>query len=1033
MILLHISFRKRFFIWGERSFRQIDLDCALSSHHPFAANHDDLVGALAAAGFEAHADGSSAVEVDLPAVGPTPLPGSSLLGSVRGEGAPTIASFVVPVVPITVADMLELSQLVPGDARITSRGALISHGVMASLDLCFAAEAARFAASLLERGRFLPDVCKIASKDGEDHYESLWRPLLIGEDAETASSLDASMPPILRLASRAGDAALAEMLEAVIDGEIRSAWSGRRSSASRTKKTEQNAPSRDSILAERKKRGRLVSALNPHALWARSLGWLGDAEGLSVSLESIYADVREWWNRFAWFAKAPFKLRVSMSSSPDDQGAWSLDYSIIRLSTGESVDARDVWSAGGSDGDYMRRYMLLLLGRIGSIVPAVMPSLDSSSPTGCLLTRAEASDFLSFQAASIEAFGVSVVYPDWWRPSSADRVTLRGRLLSGKVDPTVFAYTVWSRPNMREDELTLEWELALDGELLAPGEARALSAEDGQLVRVRGGWTFVHRAHFAAVTKHAEMLPKKVTAGEAIRIAIRDPFIDGFSDAPDLEVVYETLKRGKPRVSLGAPSGMVGELRPYQLKGYSWMAFLTSLGFGVCLADDMGLGKTVQTLALIKHHRDMGDLRPVLLVCPTSVLENWRLEIARFFPDMTMYTHYGRGRLRDERFSRAAAGAMVVLTSYSLLVRDAAILQKIDWVGVVLDEAQNIKNPETHQARAARSMKSEWRAVLTGTPIENHVGDLWSIMEFLMPGMLGTRKGFRSEYVKPIQESRDRALMDALRRQVGPLIMRRMKTDRDIAPELPDKIESKVYCALKREQAQLYGAITEKLEEELAASEGIKRKGVVLTAITRIKQVCDHPSLYTGDDDSSPERSSKMERLMSLADEMYSTHGKALIFTQYVGMGEKLKTQLQERFGQEVFFLHGGVRREVRDEMVRRFQESRGSQFFVLSLRAGGVGLNLTGANHVIMYDRWWNPAVENQAIDRAYRIGQSRKVQVHIFCCNGTIEERIDAMLESKKSIASEIIDIDGENWVTELSDREIKKLLTLSPGAVE
>jgi SNF2 family DNA or RNA helicase len=368
------------------------------------------------------------------------------------------------------------------------------------------------------------------------------------------------------------------------------------------------------------------------------------------------------------------------------------------------------------------------------------------------------------------------------------------------------------------------------------------------------------------------------------------------------------------------------------------------------------------------------------------------------------------------------------MSSYALLHRDAELYKNVRWQGVILDEAQNIKNPDTRQARAARSLRAEWRIALTGTPIENHIGDLWSIMEFLMPGALGGRKHFADRYVKPVSAAQDAGAMEKLRKAVRPFILRRLKTDPAIAPDLPRKIETMEYCGLKREQMKLYAAVADEFTSGLADVSGMKRRGMILAGLTRMKQICDHPSLFAKDGDLDTERSSKLERLMSLAEEMYEAGDGTLIFTQYVEMGGILKYQLQEHFGREAFFLHGGVPKADRDKMVRAFQEGEGPRFFVLSLRAGGVGLNLTGANHVVMYDRWWNPAVETQAVDRAYRIGQTSNVHVHIFCCKGTLEERIDAMIASKKHLANSVI-LERDNWITELSDRELRKLIALSP----
>jgi SNF2 family DNA or RNA helicase len=446
----------------------------------------------------------------------------------------------------------------------------------------------------------------------------------------------------------------------------------------------------------------------------------------------------------------------------------------------------------------------------------------------------------------------------------------------------------------------------------------------------------------------------------------------------------------------------------------------------------MGLGKTVQTLAMIQKYRDMGHDRPVLLICPTSVIENWRMEILRFFPSMPFYIHHGSDRLKGGAFSFEAEANAVVLSSYSLLRRDADLFRGADWLGVVLDEAQNIKNPDARQSKAARGVRSAWRVALTGTPIENHAGDLWSIMDFLTPGMLGSRKRFIDRYVRPAEQSPDARSADELRDRIAPLVLRRLKTDPDIAPDLPDKIQTNEYCLMKHEQVRLYSSAAAELSHRIGRVDGITRKGLVLAALTRMKQICDHPSLALRDGNYDCGRSSKLERFLSLAEEMFESGGRTLVFTQYAEMGGILKHALQEQFGREAPFLHGGLQRAERDRMVSDFQAGSGPGFFVLSLRAGGVGLNLTNANHVVMFDRWWNPAVETQAIDRAYRIGQTRNVHVHIFCCRGTLEEKIDEMLSSKRRVADSII-TDSGDWVSELSDRELKYLVSLSPEAAE
>ena len=401
-------------------------------------------------------------------------------------------------------------------------------------------------------------------------------------------------------------------------------------------------------------------------------------------------------------------------------------------------------------------------------------------------------------------------------------------------------------------------------------------------------------------------------------------------------------------------------------------------------------------------------------------MENWRRETEKFTPGTKTLIHHGIKRSRGNIFTDGGLEDTLVISSYSLLHRDSALFSKIEWAGVILDEAQNIKNPDTYQSRAARALKADWHVALTGTPVENHVGDMWSLMEFLMPGLMPNRARFAREILRPVQAGEKKA-MDRVRRMTAPFILRRLKTDKEIIDDLPEKIETKEFCTLSREQASLYSAVTTALTQELEGTEGIKRKGVVLGAITALKQICDHPLLYVKDKSDYKNRSGKMARLAEIAEEMLAAGDRALIFTQYAEMGAILKKFLQEMFGREALFLHGGVPREKRDEMVRRFQEDENAPpFFILSLKAGGTGLNLTRANHVVMFDRWWNPAVEQQAVDRAYRIGQRSNVQVHYFCCRGTLEEKIEALIESKKELASMLVGT-GESWLTEMSDSDL------------
>jgi SNF2 family DNA or RNA helicase len=458
---------------------------------------------------------------------------------------------------------------------------------------------------------------------------------------------------------------------------------------------------------------------------------------------------------------------------------------------------------------------------------------------------------------------------------------------------------------------------------------------------------------------------------------------------------------------------------------------MAGLGLGACLADDMGLGKTIQLLVFLLHRLEANPLQgPTLLVCPTSVVGNWERELSRFAPDLPVLQHFGASRARDaDAFTELLPGA-VVITTYGLLRRDVEVLKTVPWTNVVLDEAQNIKNSASRTARAARALQAEFRVALTGTPVENRLSELWSISEFLNAGLLGRLEPFRRDIAIPIERYNRDDVAEKLKRVVRPFILRRVKSDPNVIQDLPSKQEMKVFCTLTREQASLYQAAVDESLESIESAEGIERRGRVLALITALKQICNHPAQYLDDANGLAGRSGKLERLSAMVDEVLAAGDRALIFTQYRAMGERLVRELTRIFGAAVPFLHGGVPKDARDVMVSRFQEESGPKLFVLSVKAGGTGLNLTAANHVFHFDRWWNPAVEDQATDRAYRIGQQRSVQVHKLMCAGTVEEKIDGMLEAKRDLADRIVGA-GEQWITELDNAGLRELLALAPNA--
>jgi non-specific serine/threonine protein kinase len=490
------------------------------------------------------------------------------------------------------------------------------------------------------------------------------------------------------------------------------------------------------------------------------------------------------------------------------------------------------------------------------------------------------------------------------------------------------------------------------------------------------------------------------------------------------------------------PARFNGTLRPYQERGLAWLWFLQRYGLGACLADDMGLGKTAQLLALMVLEREEAPpeagepgARPgaTLLVCPMSLVGNWQRETERFAPDLAVHVHHGAGRKVGASLVAAAEKADLVITTYSLLARDQRYLAQIPWGRVALDEAQNVKNPLSLAGRAARALPAAARVALTGTPVENRLLELWSLMDFLNPGLLGSEATFRHRFAVPVERYGDEAAAATLKRLTGPFLLRRLKTDRSIIADLPDKIEMHVLCNLTREQASLYRAVVDDMLDRIEkAKTGIERMGVISASMMRLKQVCNHPAHFLRDGSRlDGSRSGKLARLEEVLEEVTAAGERALVFTQFAEMGTLLQRHLSELLGVELPFLYGAVGKRQREEMVDLFQSDGGPPVLILTLKAGGVGLNLTAANHVVHYDRWWNPAVEDQATDRAFRIGQERNVQVRKFVCVGTLEERIDAMIEAKRDLAQRIVG-SGEARLTDLTLSELRDLVALSEDAV-
>ncbi len=590
-----------------------------------------------------------------------------------------------------------------------------------------------------------------------------------------------------------------------------------------------------------------------------------------------------------------------------------------------------------------------------------------------------------------------------------------------------------------------ELTVVLGEDELSPESAKALlESSDGAILRI--GRRAVPRSDLEAVLELAlarrkvlDRLMKGGSLGWQDVNQLEDEWT-ATRDAARLESVFaaqwesflERLASGSASRLTETPPGFQGTLRPYQLRGLSWMDQITSFGLGACLADDMGLGKTVQVLALLWHHRRQGAPKkpkaPDLVVCPTSVVHNWVKEARRFAPKLKVYMHQEASRETDpKRFAEVVRTHDVMVTSYALLRRDRVLFEEHRWNILIVDEAQHVKNPLAQQTQVLKGLRAARRLALTGTPVENHLRDLWSIFDLVMPGLLGGPTRFSRSFLEPLRRGEETA-MSRLRRRVTPFMLRRSKRDPEVAGDLPARTEQIVECGLTREQAALYRALTEVTFEKVKGGTGMGRRASILAALTGLKQICNHPENYT---EEEPERllgrSSKLDRCIELLEELIDQGQPTLVFTQYREMGELLQAAIEQKFKREVPFFHGGLSPKEREAMLDAFRSEDGEPVLILSLKAGGTGLNLVRATAVIHYDRWWNPAVEDQATDRAHRIGQTRPVNVYKFVTTGTLEERIQKMLEEKRSLAAEVLSDAGETWVTEMSDRELKDFLTL------
>ena len=942
----------------------------------------------------------------LPTAGGRPVPSSPLLGEAVADGACELAPHKVKAVALAARQAIDFLSNCAGEH-------MLAPGILIGDDLAFWVAALQFVAGLVQRGQFVPGI-----HVEQDGHAGRWIPVFAAQDAARLHSLAGAMPPSARAVTR-GDAL--DKAPDVAAETVLSAFAGAVA---------------DELVRSRATTVRYRELDSIHDHWLLALtDKNARIRGGSSDLQTLADHVEQWQRSLQRSARAPFRLCFRLQEPQKDEDPWQVQYllqsirdpSLLLPVAKAPTHAKTL----GVDQSSLREQLLVSLGEAAALSPRVEESLRGRAPEGYSTDAAGAYEFLRETAPALEQSGFGLMLPSWWtRKGTAVRLKARARVKSKKMA---------SAGSLSLDTIVeFDWALALGDEKISKAELNTLAKLKAPLVKLRGQWVEVNSADIQAAL---DFLKKRGSGTATVRDLVRMELgadgqagpleVDGVDATGWVAELLDRLEGRAPFEELPQPEQLAGQLRPYQQRGYSWLEFLKGFGLGACLADDMGLGKTIQTLSLVQRDWTDGERRPVLLVCPTSVTGNWQKEAARFTPELPVLVHHGIARNRGAAFEEAASKHAIVVSTYTLLHRDEGVLSNVNWAGVILDEAQNIKNPETRQARAARSIKSGYRITLTGTPVENHVGDLWSIMEFLNPGFLGSHGAFQTRFFKPIQVYGDKNAAEKLRKITGPFILRRLKTDKSIITDLPDKLEMKVFCNLTREQASLYEAVAKDAQAAIESAEGIERKGVVLATLLKLKQVCNHPAQFLKDKSAIAGRSGKLARITEMIEETLEVGDRSLIFTQFTEMGEILRRHIQETFGFEVLFLHGGTPKKQRDTMVERFGKPDGPRIFLLSLKAGGTGLNLVSANHVFHFDRWWNPAVENQATDRAFRIGQTKNVQVHKFVCAGTLEEKIDEMIERKKDVAGRVVGT-GEGWLGELSNAELKDLFALRKEAI-
>ncbi len=908
---------------------------------------------------------------------------------------------------------------------------LFTSGVRVGDSLRYWLTAIGFSLDLVARERFIPGI------PDADETLPVWKPVIGTDDEDRYASLAGAMPRVCESCANGYDVGSGYVIrwnaETIRDRFVVSMVSQVVTDAL----FDTPVPFKISKKMQTSEAGALSCFL-------KLTGHSSDHYFPHVISEEFIADMGAWLSGepdegVAHEFKTCFRLEEPDEDAEDNR--WNISFQLqARDDPSLIIPAQEIWEKKTTEHTYLlsrsshpEEEFLADLGRAVRIYPGLAAGLKTARPTSLPIDPDEIFPFLSEISPLLQQAGFTVLLPPWWKEEKERPVLKLDPIPLEKQKSAGSGYLSFN------SLLDFNYTIALGGKTFSVDEFMALAEMKQSLVRVKGKWVAFDSGD---IKRTLRAFQKKYGAGsielkDLVKLVTTESFEQDFAvevSSPGGQVgeILDNIRgMSKPEV-IAIPETFNGTLRPYQITGVSWLSFLTRQGLGACLADDMGLGKTPQFIAYLLAEMKYSRMpaTPVLLICPMSIIGNWNREFARFAPDVSVYIHHGTGRATGDAFAEVVSAYDVVITTYHLAHRDIDTIRPVQWACLLLDEAQNIKNHQTKQSRAIRTIPATRRIALTGTPVENRLTELWSIMDFLNRGYLGSYSGYHKEFAVPVERNHDRETAALLRKMIGPFVMRRVKTDRSIIQDLPDKIEQKVFCTLTKEQATLYQATVDAMLRAADDAEGIQRKGVILSAIMRLKQICDHPVLFTGDGCVDAVRSGKLVRLFEMLDEVLDAGDKAIVFTQYATFAAQLQTLLQERFSEEVLILHGKTSRKKRDEVVEWFQSEDGPRLFVISLKAGGVGLNLTAASHVFHVDRWWNPAVEDQATDRAYRIGQMKNVQVHLMISAGTIEEQIDVMLEEKRKLAEEIVG-SGEDWFTDLSTDKLRELVSLSADA--